>query len=188
MHITLIDNYDSFTYNLVHYLEELEVDLTVMKNDVIDWELLKKTNAIVLSPGPGLPIESNDLMLVIEKFHLQKPILGVCLGMQALAVYFGGVLENQQEVKHGLSEKILITHPGVIFNEVNSETPVGLYHSWKINLGSDSPFIATSFSENKVLMSMEHKVLPIYGVQFHPESIMTKEGKKMIQNFVMSIQ
>ena len=187
MHITLIDNYDSFTYNLVHYLEELEVDLTVMKNDVIDWELLKKTDAIVLSPGPGLPLESNDLMLVIGKFHLQKPMLGVCLGMQALAAYFGATLENQQEVKHGLSEKILISYPGVIFKEVNTETTVGLYHSWKINLGLDSPFIETSFSENKVLMSMEHKTLPIYGVQFHPESIMTLEGKKMIQNFVKSI-
>ena len=187
MHITLIDNYDSFTYNLVHYLEELEVDLTVMKNDAIDLELLKKTDAIVLSPGPGLPIESNDLMLVIEKFHLQKPMLGVCLGMQALAAYFGATLENQQEVKHGLSEKILISYPGVIFKEINTETTVGLYHSWKINLGLDSPFIATSFSENKVLMSMEHKILPIYGVQFHPESIMTLEGKKMIQNFVKSI-
>ena len=187
MHITLIDNYDSFTYNLVHYLEELEVDLTVMKNDAIDWEVLNTTNAIVLSPGPGLPLESNDLMLVIEKFHLQKPMLGVCLGMQALAAYFGATLENQQEVKHGLSEKILISYPGVIFKEVNTETPVGLYHSWKINLGLDSPFIETSFSENKVLMSMEHKTLPIYGVQFHPESIMTLEGKKMIQNFVKSI-
>ena len=187
MHITLIDNYDSFTYNLVHYLEELEVDLTVMKNDAIDWEVLNTTNAIVLSPGPGLPIESNDLMLVIDKFHRQKPMLGVCLGMQALAVYFGATLENQKEVKHGISEKILISYPGVIFKEINTETPVGLYHSWKINLGSVSPFIATSFSENKVLMSMEHKVLPIYGVQFHPESIMTLEGKKMIQNFVKSI-
>ncbi len=111
----------------------------------------------------------------------------MCLGMQALAAYFGATLENQQEVKHGLSEKILISYPGVIFKEVNTETPVGLYHSWKINLGLDSPFIETSFSENKVLMSMEHKTLPVYGVQFHPESIMTQEGKKMIQNFVKSI-
>jgi len=187
MHITLIDNYDSFTYNLVHYLEELEVDLTVMKNDAIDWDVLKKTNAIVLSPGPGLPIESNDLMSVIDQFYLLKPIFGVCLGMQALAVFFGATLENQKEVKHGLSEKISITYPGVIFKGVNTDTPVGLYHSWKINLGSDSSLIETSFSENRVLMSMEHKTLPIYGVQFHPESIMTKEGKKMIQNFLKSI-
>jgi anthranilate synthase component 2 len=187
MHITLIDNYDSFTYNLVHYLEELNVNLTVMKNDSIDWSVLDNTNAIVLSPGPGLPNESNDLLLVIERYHLQKPMLGVCLGMQALAVFFGSTLENQKEVKHGVSEMISIKYPGVLFRGIETETQVGLYHSWKINLGEDSLFLETAHSENKVLMSMEHQSLPLYGVQFHPESVMTIEGKKMIRNFVDSI-
>jgi anthranilate synthase component 2 len=188
MHITLIDNYDSFTYNLVHYLEEFDVELSVMKNDAVDWRILDFTDAIVLSPGPGLPHESNDLLLVIKNYHLKKPILGVCLGMQALAVYFGESLENQHEVKHGVSEVINVLNPGVLFEGIERKTVVGLYHSWKIILRENSLFISTSTSENDVLMSFEHSSLPLFGVQFHPESIMTLHGKKIIQNFVLSIQ
>jgi anthranilate synthase component 2 len=105
-----------------------------------------------------------------------------------LAVYFGESLENQSEVKHGVSEVINILNPGVLFEGIERKTIVGLYHSWKINLRENSKFISTSLSENDVLMSFEHTSLPLYGVQFHPESIMTLEGKKIIQNFVLSIQ
>ncbi len=187
MRITLIDNYDSFTYNLVHYLEENNVDVLVMKNDEINWDVLDKTDGIILSPGPGLPNESGDLMKVIQKYHSNKPILGVCLGMQALATFFGDSLENQEEVKHGVTEKIHVKSYSPIYYEIESPTEVGLYHSWKIILQEKSPFFATALSENEVLMSFQHNTLPLFGVQFHPESIMTKEGKKMLQNFIAVI-
>ncbi len=187
MHITIIDNYDSFTYNLVHYFEEFDVEVSVFKNDEIDWNTLDLTDAIVLSPGPGLPTESNHLMDVIQKFFYIKPMLGVCLGMQALAQFVGDQLENQHEVKHGISEIINITEKGSLFKGIRDVQVVGLYHSWKISLNESSPFIPTSFSENNVLMSFQHKELPIYGVQFHPESIMTINGKKIIRNFITSI-
>lgn len=188
MRIYIVDNYDSFTYNLVHYIEEFNVEVFVSKNDQINWAVLSKSDAILLSPGPGLPDKAGELLKVIEIYHTSKPIFGVCLGMQALAMFFGDELKNQQIVKHGVAETISIVKSGVIFEDIASPTTVGLYHSWKVCFKENSPFIPTSFSESNVLMSFEHKYLPIYGVQFHPESIMTVEGKKMIKNFINSVE
>ena len=184
MDILIIDNYDSFTYNLVHYLEEIDCNVEVVRNDQIDLQDIEKYSAIVLSPGPGLPKDAGKLMEVIGKFHQTKPILGVCLGMQALAEYFGGSLYNQQEVKHGVSEKCKQIYPNKLFTNLNEHFDVGLYHSWAIDIEDVKCFHVTAISENKVLMAIEHQSLPIVGVQFHPESILTPNGKEMILNFI----
>ncbi len=184
MDILIIDNYDSFTYNLVHYFEELNCKVDVIRNDQINLKDIEKYTAIVLSPGPGLPKDAGLLLDVITKFYQTKPILGVCLGMQALAEFFGGRLYNQQEVKHGVSEKCKQNYPNKLFTNLNEFFEVGLYHSWAIDLGEIECLNVTATSENKVLMALEHKSLPIVGVQFHPESILTPKGKEMILNFI----
>ena len=184
MRIFILDNYDSFTYNLVHYFEELDCEVTIVRNDEVDVLSLSNYDALVLSPGPGLPNEAGSLMEVISTYAKTKPILGVCLGMQAIALYFGNRLENQKKVKHGIQESCDKVAPCALLNDVPSKFSVGLYHSWEVKLTNDSPLVPTSYSENGVLMSLRHKELPIYGVQFHPESILTPEGKLMLKNFV----
>lgn len=187
MKILLLDNYDSFTYNLLHYLEKIEeVEVSVILNDVIDLSTIENFDAVVLSPGPGLPKEAGNLLKVIQKaIEYDKPILGVCLGMQALAVHFGVDLYNQEMVKHGVSEKCFITNHSSIFNEIPSEINVGLYHSWAVKSELNSNLIPLAYSENNVLMALQHHSKRIYAVQFHPESILTEFGNKMIENFVI---
>jgi anthranilate synthase component II len=187
MKILLLDNYDSFTYNLLHYLEKIEeVEVSVILNDVIDLSTIENFDAVVLSPGPGLPKEAGNLLTVIQKaIEYDKPILGVCLGMQALAVHFGVDLYNQDKVKHGVSEKCFITNRTSIFNEIPSEINVGLYHSWAVKSELNSNLIPLAYSENNVLMALHHRSKRIYAVQFHPESILTEFGNKMIENFVI---
>jgi anthranilate synthase component 2 len=187
MRIFILDNYDSFTYNLVHYFEELDCEVTVARNDEVDILSLSNYDALVLSPGPGLPDKAGCLMEVISTYAKTKPILGVCLGMQAIALYFGDRLENQKKVKHGIQEFCDKIAPCTLLNDVPSKFSVGLYHSWEVKLSNVSPLIPTTHSENGVLMSLRHKELPIYGVQFHPESILTPEGKLMLHNFINSI-
>ena len=184
MRIFVLDNYDSFTYNLVHYLEDLDCDVTVSRNDEVEIDSLSHYDALVLSPGPGLPNEAGLLMEVIEKYVSVKPILGVCLGMQAIALYFGEGLENQKQVKHGIQENAVITFHSDLFEGVDRVFKVGLYHSWEVKLKKDSILIPTCFTENNVLMSYQHQTLPIFGVQFHPESILTDFGKKILRNFI----
>jgi len=188
MHLLIVDNYDSFTYNLVHYFEEVDCIVDVLKNDAIDLETISKYDAIVLSPGPGLPEESGKLMEVISKFYLIKPIFGVCLGMQAIGTFFGGKLVNQKKVKHGKQELVSTSHPSSLLNSIQSPFHVGLYHSWEVQLAESSVLIPVAFSENDVLMVVQHSYLPIYGVQFHPESILTPCGKKIIANFLETIK
>ena len=187
MHLLIVDNYDSFTYNLVHYFEEVDCIVDVIKNDELDLETISEYDAIVLSPGPGLPEESGKLMEIISKFYLIKPIFGVCLGMQAIGVFFGGKLVNQEKVKHGKQELVSIIHSSSILNSIESPFQVGLYHSWEVQLSESSALIPVAFSENDVLMVVQHSSLPIYGVQFHPESILTPCGKKIIANFLDTI-
>lgn len=155
-------------------------------NDQINFNSIENADKIVLSPGPGLPQNSGRLMEVIEKYHLQKPILGVCLGMQAIAIHFNIPLINLNDVKHGIQENIQITQPTSLFyKNTPLSIPVGLYHSWAVaDIESDNDIVITSRSENGVNMSLEHKTLPIYGVQFHPESILTPNGKQLLQNFL----
>jgi anthranilate synthase/aminodeoxychorismate synthase-like glutamine amidotransferase len=184
MKILLIDNFDSFTFNLVHYLEAIDCEVTVVRNNEINFDDCEKFDKIVLSPGPALPKDSGDLMRFISLFYDKKPILGVCLGMQALAEFFGEELYNLKKVKHGMQEIVELEISSKLFFDLPEKINVGLYHSWAVKLKSDDNFHEIARSENQVLMAIEHKTLPIFGVQFHPESILTEFGKEILFNFV----
>ncbi|MGV6862687.1 MAG: anthranilate synthase component II [Putridiphycobacter sp.] len=185
MRILLIDNYDSFTYNIVHYLRKNGAEVEVFFNNEIPFEKMDSFDRVVLSPGPGLPIDSGDLMLFIEKFHNKIPMLGVCLGFQALLEFFGGTLLNQKVVKHGVKESCFFDNASRMFNGTPEKFNVGLYHSWCAN-EEDFPkeLTITSRSEHNVIMAFEHVNYPVYGVQFHPESILTENGMLIINNFL----
>ena len=186
MRFLLVDNFDSFTYNIVHYLEQCEVTVDVVTNLEVDCSLLGNYNAVVLSPGPGLPPQAGKLMEVVaESFKHAIPVLGVCLGMQALAIHAGDTVYNQEIVKHGLAEEIRLTQKSsLLYSGIPERFEVGLYHSWAVRLAESSPFTPTAFSASGILMSVEIPEKKIYAVQFHPESILTPQGLKMIQNFV----
>src|SRR5690606_3205107 len=133
MKVFLLDNYDSFTFNLFHYLEALGCEVTVNRNDKIDWEKVEESDRIILSPGPGLPKDAGQLMELIKRYHDRKPILGVCLGMQALGVFFGAKLYNLEEVKHGVNENCFLSDEvNSLFDGVGNNFLVGLYHSWAV--------------------------------------------------------
>lgn len=184
MRFLLLDNYDSFTYNLVHYLEPYgEVDV-VLNDQTLPANWLNY-DALVLSPGPGLPYESGQLMQVIEMAWGKLPILGICLGHQALCSFAGAQLLNLSQVRHGVTVSITTEPDTVLFNNLETIQPVGLYHSWAVAAESlPEEFRTTAWSADGVLMAVEHQTLPIFGVQFHPESIMTTNGKTMVKNFV----
>jgi anthranilate synthase component 2 len=185
LEILLVDNYDSFTYNLVHYLEALDCHVTVARNDELHGIAINQYDKIVISPGPGLPAETNDLSSFITQCISNKPILGVCLGFQSIVEHFGGTLINQQEVKHGIQERCLRLNKSVLLQDMDDEFKVGLYHSWAAKPDNfPKELIITSISENKVIMSYENFDLGICGVQFHPESVLTDNGMKIMSNFV----
>ena len=185
MKVLLIDNYDSFTYNLVQILRELKVSFEVHKNDVLDIASIERFDKIILSPGPGLPEESGDLLKIIAVFASKKPLLGVCLGHQAIALHFGAELIQLPHVKHGIKSSLSIISPGILFRNIPNSISVGKYHSWQV---SESNFPSclqiTARDENNGIMAYEHTSLPIYGVQFHPESIMTEYGDQIMANFL----
>lgn len=185
MKVLIVDNYDSFTYNLFHSVQACNVEVDVVRNDQLDFDSIQTYDKLILSPGPGLPSETKNMFRLFEKFGQTKPILGVCLGMQGMAEYFGARLENQKIVKHGVQEQIFVRSESKLFNGIPKSFSAGLYHSWKVDSNSlPTEFIGTSFSENEVLMSIEHKKIPLYGVQFHPESILTEYGNQIILNFL----
>ncbi len=183
MSVLLLDNFDSFTYNLYDYLSALGYSVEVIRNDALAVDSVKNCSHIVLSPGPGLPQDAGCMMSVIETYSGKIPILGVCLGMQGIAVYFGSQLYNLPQVRHGQAVTCSRLGESILLNGIDDEFQVGLYHSWAV---AETPnhFNATSRSEEGVLMSIEHKNLGVFGVQFHPESIMTPDGKKMLKNFL----
>lgn len=185
MNVLLIDNYDSFTYNLQHYLEGLGANVQTFFNDQIPFNQIDFFDKVVLSPGPGLPAEAGDLMLFIREFYQKVPILGVCLGFQAIIESLGGEIYNQNQVKHGLSEQCFLVSKSRLLHQLPSPFQVGLYHSWAAQKEHfPKELIVTSESENGIIMSFEHEVYPICGVQFHPESIMTENGLEIIKNFL----
>jgi anthranilate synthase component 2 len=170
-------------------LEALGADVTVIDHSVIEPEVVYSFDALVISPGPGLPQEAGKLMSVLAKAVSEKiPTLGVCLGMQAIAEYFGGTIFNQQEVKHGQQEIIIQTNKSILFKEIPSQFRVGLYHSWAVEEKLPPKLIATAFSEDGIMMALEHTSLPVYGVQFHPESILSEYGKELFRNFLGRIK
>lgn len=183
--ILVIDNYDSFTYNLVHYLEDLDCDVTVKRNDKFTLNEVAPFDKIVLSPGPGIPDEAGLLKAVIEKYASTKSILGVCLGQQAIGEVFGGSLVNLDEVYHGVATNVTITvDDEVMFQGLDKTIEVGRYHSWVVNNDLPDCLEATSFDENGQIMSLRHREYDVKGVQYHPESVLTPDGKKMLENWL----
>jgi len=187
MKILLIDNYDSFTYNLFHYLEELnEGGVEVIRNDELDLSKVPQYDRVVLSPGPGLPKNAGKLVEFLKIYATKIPILGVCLGQQAIAEHFGMQLKNLSEVVHGQSRKIeIIANKKGLFKDFPPEIKVGRYHSWVIDPKSITDDVeVTSRDEAGNIMSIQHKTLPIQAVQFHPESVLTPRGKEILQNWL----
>ena len=165
---------------------QFNCDVTVVKNDKVDLNLIKDFDKIILSPGPGLPNEHKNLMEII-KISINKPLLGVCLGHQAIAEYFGASLINLDNVNHGISTEISIIKDDCIFNDIKKKTNVGLYHSWVIDRKNFPNCLdITSVSKKGFISSFCHKELDVRGVQFHPESILTESGLKMIENWLIN--
>ncbi|MGO1585813.1 anthranilate synthase component II [Mesonia sp.] len=182
--ILVIDNYDSFVYNLVHYLEDLNCQVTVKRNDQLYLEEVESYDKILLSPGPGIPDEAGLLKEIIQTYASTKPMLGVCLGQQAIAEVFGGKLNNLDKVYHGVATSIdIIEEDSVLFKDLPKKLEVGRYHSWIVQ---ELPhvLIPTSYDENGQIMSIKHRDYPVFAVQFHPESVLTPLGKKILENWV----
>lgn len=186
--ILVIDNYDSFVYNLVHYLEELNCAVTVKRNDKFTLEECEAYDKILLSPGPGIPEEAGLLKDVIATYAAKKPILGVCLGQQAIGEVFGGTLKNLDQVYHGIATDVTITKTDtVLFKDLEAQIEVGRYHSWVVANESFPPSLEiTATDSNGQIMALRHREYDVRGVQFHPESVLTPDGKTMIKNWVQS--
>ena len=182
--ILMIDNYDSFTYNLVHYLEDLDCDVTVKRNDQLTLEEVEPFDEIVLSPGPGIPDEAGLLKSIIETYASSKRIFGVCLGQQAIGEVFGGSLINLEKVYHGISTTIEVTKEDIIYKDMPKELEVGRYHSWVVHPDLPEELEATSVDQNGQVMSLRHKTYDVTAVQFHPESVLTPHGKQMLKNWL----
>ena len=172
-------------FNLVHYFEDLGASVTVFRNDEFDLKELDAFDKIVLSPGPGLPNEAGLLKEVIQTYATSKSILGICLGLQAIGEVFGGTLINLEKVYHGVATKIKIIEEDSIFKNIPDQIEVGRYHSWVISNDNFPPnLIITSVDENKQIMSVKHSHFDVRGMQFHPESILTPFGKKILKNWL----
>lgn len=187
MKILLLDNYDSFTYNLRHLLLECDADVDVHRNDRITLEEVDAYDKILLSPGPGIPSEAGILLPIIKKYAPTKSILGICLGHQAIAEAFGGKLENLPQVFHGVRTNIRIEDSNEpLFRNMDNVFPVGRYHSWVVSKDSlpGCLQITATDCEDGMIMAISHKQYDVRGVQFHPESILTENGKKMIENWL----
>lgn len=181
----IIDNYDSFTYNLVHLIKELGVDVTVVRNNQFSLEDLNAYDRIVLSPGPGTPSEAGLLLDVIHHYAGVKPILGVCLGHQAIGEAFGAKLKNLSEVFHGVTTETTQIIKTPLFSGLPKNFLVGRYHSWTVER-TNFPDYLEIIAESKegLIMALRHKTYNIYGIQFHPESVLTPDGKKIMANWL----
>jgi anthranilate synthase component 2 len=185
--VIIIDNYDSFTYNLVHLVNEIiDNEVTVWRNDQFEIEALEAFDYIILSPGPGLPEEAGLLKDVIRKYGSSKKIFGVCLGLQAIGEVFGGKLKNLTKVFHGMKTQMIQTeNPDPIFEGIEKTFEAGRYHSWVIDKNTcPDDLLVTAVDDTGEIMAARHKMHHVYGVQFHPESIMTPDGRTMLANFL----
>lgn len=206
MKTVIIDNYDSFTYNLAHLVKELGAEVDVLRNDKFELEELEKYDKIILSPGPGIPEEAGLLLEVIRTYAGRKPILGVCLGEQAIGQAFGGKLTNLSEVFHGIQTNIVIRDEGLmisssslnthhsslntdyIFSGLPTEIPVGRYHSWVVDTdGFPEELVITAISSEGQIMALKHREYDIHGIQFHPESVLTPDGKQIVGNWLKGV-
>ncbi|MFI3266886.1 MAG: aminodeoxychorismate/anthranilate synthase component II [Rikenellaceae bacterium] len=186
MKIVIIDNYDSFTYNLSHLIKELGVEVDVLRNDKFELCELEQYDKIVLSPGPGIPCEAGLLLDVIAEYAPKKPMLGVCLGEQAIGEVFGCTLTNLSDVFHGVQTPVDIIAEDYIFDSLDKQVEVGRYHSWVVDTENFSNELEiTAISKEGYVMALRHKEYDVHGIQFHPESVLTPEGKTMIANFIL---
>ena len=191
MKILILDNYDSFTYNLVHMIQDITGNLPdVYRNDEISVEEIERYDAIILSPGPGIPDEAGILKEVIKQYAGKKPIFGVCLGLQAITEVFGGSIENMGEVFHGVATEMEIVNKGaVIFKGVPRKFQAARYHSWiASNENFPSEINITAIDEDGGIQAIEHSVFNMSAVQFHPESILTEVGEQIVRNFLDNIK
>lgn len=188
MKILILDNYDSFTYNIVHVVRELGLNPVVVRNDKITLPEIEEYDKIIISPGPGIPSEAGILPDLLKEYAGKKPILGVCLGHQAIAENFGAKLENLKEVYHGVQTLAYKSADDYILKAFPNEFPIGRYHSWIVS-NEDLPeeLIVTSRDDEGNIMSLRHRDFDIHGVQFHPESLLTPDGVKVIEAFLFHI-
>ena len=185
MKLVVIDNYDSFTYNLVHLVKELGADVDVKRNDQFQLSELEPYDKIILSPGPGIPSEAGLLLDVIKTYAGRKPMLGVCLGHQAIGEVFGAKLENLSQVFHGVATPLKRLGNDPIFNGLPRRIVVGRYHSWVVSKdGFPDCLEITAESDDGEIMGLRHKDFDIRGIQFHPESVLTPEGKTIMRNWL----
>lgn len=196
MKIVMIDNYDSFTYNLVHLVKELGAEITVYRNDQFEMEQLEEFDKIMLSPGPGIPSEAGKLLDVIRTYAGVKPILGICLGEQAIGEAFGGTLVNLSDVFHGVQTPAHVTdfmkhglrEVDYLFRGLNRDILVGRYHSWVVDADTMPDCLeVTCLSNEGQVMALRHKEYDVRGIQFHPESVLTPDGKKMIKSWLLHL-
>lgn len=184
MKVLVIDNYDSFTYNLVHYLEDLGCEVTVKRNDQLTLEEVAPFRKVLLSPGPGVPEEAGLLKDIIKEYAPTHSILGVCLGQQAIGEVFGGKIVNIEKVYHGVSTPIEVIAEDPLYKGMPTTLEVGRYHSWVVAPELPPCLIATAVDENGQVMSLKHESLDVRAVQYHPESVLTPEGKKILENWI----
>ena len=184
MNILVIDNFDSFTYNLVHYLEDLDCNIEVVRYDNFSLQIAKNYSNILISPGPGHINDYPLLFELLQKYYHCRSILGICLGHQLIASFFGYDVKQMTKVLHGKRIKINILNHDFLFSGISKSIFAGHYHSWCTVENKKSDLIVTSRSENQIVTSVKHKSYNIYGIQFHPESIMTEHGKKILKNWI----
>jgi len=187
--ILIIDNYDSFVYNIVHYLNLLGCKTAVVRNDQFELDLITSFDRVVLSPGPGIPEEAGKLLeaiAFIKRLNNPIPTLGVCLGHQAIAESFGAQLTNLDQVYHGLSSAISVETDSLLYRGLETPLVVGRYHSWVVSDLENLPLEVTARDENGTIMSFQHNNLPFTGVQYHPESVLTPKGLELIKNWLSS--
>ncbi|MGM9847521.1 MAG: anthranilate synthase component II [Muribaculaceae bacterium] len=185
MKIVIIDNYDSFTYNLFHIIRDAGAQVDVKRNDRFELSEINNYDKIVLSPGPGIPDEAGLLKQVIETYKDTKPMLGVCLGHQAIGEVFGAKLVNLDEVYHGIQSDCHIVSPDYIFEGLPNKIDVGRYHSWVVDSKNfPAELEITAVSDKQEIMALRHRKYDIHGIQFHPESVLTPDGRQIIYNFL----
>jgi anthranilate synthase component 2 len=189
--ILIIDNYDSFTYNLFQYAGMIEPDIQVIRNDKIDSEGIRKLNPdhIIISPGPGYPVNAGNCISIIRELSAEYPILGICLGHQAIGEAFGScVLRAPGGPVHGKAHTITVDNDCTMFKDLPSRMLVGRYHSLVVDRDSlSSDLMITAETDDRLIMGLKHRTRPLYGIQFHPESILTENGLQIIRNFIEKV-
>lgn len=185
MKLLIIDNYDSFTYNIVHAVRQLGIEPVVKRNDELTLDEVEEYDKIIISPGPGIPEEAGLMPEVLRRYAATKPVLGICLGHQAIGERFGAALRNLPQVYHGIRSTITVTRPDYIFEGLADKIDVGRYHSWVIDKDTlPEELEVTAMSDDGEIMAVRHRSLDVRGLQFHPESILTPDGLTMINNWL----